>query len=188
MLQVWALTSRAGDLRMAIINKDEQQSCNVNIKLDKQYCKQASLSRLLSPGGLLGKAGITWQGQSYENAGYTGKLQGQQQLQQLLPQAQANSSCVFAVPIPAASAALLVSKALVASRATESSALRIGKPKAAAGVVAKTATKEAKIGLPAASAAAARRGDGSALRIGKPQQSLKSGPAGRSSAAAATVQ
>lgn len=166
--QVWALKSKSGELRVALINKDEQQGCSVSVKLGKQYCNQAILSRLLSPGGLLGKAGITWQGQSYANAGYTGKLQGQLQLQQLLPQAQANSSCVYTVPVPAASAALLVSKATTPPAPVDSAALRVSKPAAVTAETAKAATKGAKAAQPAA-AAAARRGDVSALRVGKPQ-------------------
>jgi hypothetical protein len=81
-------------MRIAIINKDGQQSCTVNINLGQQYCKQATLSRMLSPNGLLGKADITWQGQTYENAGYTGKLQGQQLLRKCRPTAAACLQCL----------------------------------------------------------------------------------------------
>jgi hypothetical protein len=159
---------------VAIINKDEKKSCNIKIKVEKQYCKQATLSRLLSPGGLLGKAGITWQGQTYENAGFTGKLQGQPQLQQLLPQTQTSSSCIFAVPVFAASAALLVSKAVALPVQTESAALRVPRPTVVPAVSPKAAAAAAvhsvegtKFAKPIAGMT--RRVDGSALRVGKPQ-------------------
>jgi hypothetical protein len=188
-LQVWALKSKSGDMRIAVINKDGQQSCTVNVNLDKQYCKQATLSRLLSPGGVLGKADITWQGQTYENAGYTGKLQGQQQLQQLLPQAQSNSSCVFAVSVSASSAALLVSKASVSRIQAESAALRIGKPQAAASPTSQTLAGPANRPTPIAkqeAAAALQRGSNTA----RPAAAMRVGTtaaAGRARTVAATT-
>lgn len=111
-LQVWGLMADNGDMRVVIINKDDAIHCNMKVWFDDaRYCKKpGTLSRLL-PGedGIKSKTGITWQGQTYEGSGYSGKLQGAKLTQQIQPEDFSKmGKCGFQVPVPASSAALLV--------------------------------------------------------------------------------
>jgi hypothetical protein len=112
-VQVWALRADNGDLRVALINKDDTGNCNMKLWIDdKRFCRTANISRLL-PGqaGLKSKGNITWQGQTYENAGFTGKIQGTQVTQTIEPKQYPKvGRCGFEIPVPASSAALLVAK------------------------------------------------------------------------------
>jgi hypothetical protein len=95
-----------------LINKDAKRNCNARVKVPGQYCKSSALTRLLpGPKGILGKGGITWQGQSYENAGHDGELQGQKEVQWVNERMFKDGRCGFEIAVPAASAALIVSKA-----------------------------------------------------------------------------
>lgn len=113
LLQVWALRADNGDLRIALINKDDAINCNMKLWIDdKRFCRTASISKLL-PGqaGIKSKGNITWQGQTYENAGFTGKIQGSTVVMQIeSKQYPKVGKCGFEVPVPASSAALLVAK------------------------------------------------------------------------------
>jgi hypothetical protein len=95
-----------------LINKDAKRGCNTRVKVPGQFCKPSALTRLLpGPQGILGKGGITWQGQSYENAGFEGELQGQREVQWVEQRKFKDGRCGFEIALPAASAALIVSKA-----------------------------------------------------------------------------
>lgn len=112
-MKVWALRADNGDLRIALINKDDAINCNMKLWIDdKRFCRTASISKLL-PGqaGIKSKGNITWQGQTYENAGFTGKIQGSTVVMQIeSKQYPKVGKCGFEVPVPASSAALLVAK------------------------------------------------------------------------------
>jgi hypothetical protein len=58
-----------------------------------------------------GKGGITWQGQTYDNAGHDGELQGDKVVQWVDKRTFKDGRCGFEIALPAASAALIVSKA-----------------------------------------------------------------------------
>lgn len=113
-MQIWALKADKGDLRIVFLNKDEALNCNVKVMVDKPYCgSPASLARLLSgPSGIFSKGDeITWQGQTYANAGFSGQIQGQKQVQVLKPQLTKDpAKCRFEVPIPYASGGVLIAK------------------------------------------------------------------------------
>jgi hypothetical protein len=110
LVQVYALKSDSGDVRIALINKDVDKPCNVDVRVDAKFCSnKATLSRML-PGsrGIFTKGGITWMGQTYENSGLTGKLQGHVEQVAVRPQLFAGKPCSYNIGLPAASAALLV--------------------------------------------------------------------------------
>lgn len=98
------------------MNKDGNTSCNMQIQLANltaaatvRYCKQASVTRLLSgPDGLLSKGGISWQGQTYDGAGFDGRIQGQKQVELVQALRINNTTCAYEISVQAASAALLV--------------------------------------------------------------------------------
>lgn len=98
------------DLRIVLINKDGKLNCNVRVKLSgKKYCRTAALSRLLpGPDGIYSKSGITWQGQTYEGAGQEGFIAGEKQNEWVQKTVFKDGSCGFEVPMPAASAAMIV--------------------------------------------------------------------------------
>ncbi|WIA13252.1 hypothetical protein OEZ85_006841 [Tetradesmus obliquus] len=109
-IKVYALKSDGGDVRIALINKDVDKPCNVDVRVDSKFCSnKASLSRML-PGrlGIFSKGGITWHGQTYENSGFTGKLQNAVEQVAVRPQLFAGKPCSYNIGLPAASAALLV--------------------------------------------------------------------------------
>lgn len=108
-LQIWALRTDNGRLRIVLINKDEFINCNMRINIPGSYCgKPASMTRMLpNRFGMRAKGGIYFQGQTYENAGYSGRLQGQYESFALAPQKFKDGKCGFKVPMPAASAALV---------------------------------------------------------------------------------
>ncbi|WIA42782.1 hypothetical protein OEZ86_008721 [Tetradesmus obliquus] len=112
-MKIWALKADMGDLRMALLNKDEARNCNVRLIVDPQYCKKAGILTRLLPGpeGIFSKGMITWQGQTYEGSGLTGKIQGSKTVQQLMPvKTKDGKRCKFEVPVPSASGAILVAK------------------------------------------------------------------------------
>lgn len=98
-----------GGVRVALINKDLNKSCNVDIRIDEKYCSNnATVSRLLpGPLGIYSKAGITWRGQHYMTAATSGKLQGNVEKAHVKPQLFAGKPCSFNIALPAATAALL---------------------------------------------------------------------------------
>lgn len=109
-MQVYALKADGGDVRIALINKDVDKPCNIDVRVDAKFCSnKATLSRML-PGskGIFSKGGISWMGQTYENAGFEGKLQGQVEQAIVRPQLSAGKPCSYNIGLPAASAALLV--------------------------------------------------------------------------------
>ncbi|WIA22326.1 hypothetical protein OEZ85_004640 [Tetradesmus obliquus] len=112
-MKIWALKADMGDLRMALLNKDEARNCNVRLIVDPQYCKKAGILTRLLPGpeGIFSKGMITWQGQTYEGSGLTGKIQGSKAVQQLMPvKTKDGKRCKFEVPVPSASGAILAAK------------------------------------------------------------------------------
>eukprot|EP00882_Tetradesmus_deserticola_P013347 GHRQ01014170.1.p1 GENE.GHRQ01014170.1~~GHRQ01014170.1.p1 ORF type:complete len:185 (-),score=28.84 GHRQ01014170.1:197-751(-) len=110
--QVWALRADNGDLRVALINKDDVGNCNMKLLIDdKRFCRTASISRLLPGDKGLKSKDITWQGQSYVGAGFTGKIQGSKVVQFIQPkQYPKTGRCGFEIPVRASSAALLIAK------------------------------------------------------------------------------
>lgn len=112
MLQVWAFTSDDGQVRITLLNKDLDKSCNIDIRLESKFCSStATVSRLL-PGkqGMQSKAGITWQGQHYFGAGTTGVIQGKTEIEVVKPamSAETSASCSYAVAMPKTSAAVII--------------------------------------------------------------------------------
>jgi hypothetical protein len=98
---------------VALINKDDTADCNMKLWIDdKRFCRTASISRLLPGGqGIKSKGNITWQGQTYENAGFTGKIQGSRTTLVIEPKQYPKvGRCGFEIPVQASSAALLVAK------------------------------------------------------------------------------
>jgi hypothetical protein len=113
LLQIHALKADNGDLRIMLLNKDAKLNCNARVKVPGQYCKTSALTRLLpGPQGLNGKGGISWQGQTYDNAGHDGELQGEKVVQWVDKRTFKDGRCGFEIALPAATAALIVSKAL----------------------------------------------------------------------------
>jgi hypothetical protein len=116
-IKMWALKADDGSLRVAVLNKDTKQACNVRVQvLDApQYCRagqRAELSRLLpGPEGINSKGGMEWQGQHYEDAAVatTGKLVGAKQIAAVTAATDA-AGCAYMLGMPTASAALLVLK------------------------------------------------------------------------------
>eukprot|EP00882_Tetradesmus_deserticola_P012264 GHRQ01012998.1.p1 GENE.GHRQ01012998.1~~GHRQ01012998.1.p1 ORF type:complete len:237 (+),score=52.89 GHRQ01012998.1:871-1581(+) len=111
-MKVWALRADNGDLRVALINKDDVGNCNMKLLIDdKRFCRTASISRLLPGDKGLKSKDITWQGQSYVGAGFTGKIQGSKVVQFIqLKQYPKTGRCGFEIPVRASSAALLIAK------------------------------------------------------------------------------
>ena len=110
LVQVWALRSDADQIRIAVINKDLDKSCNMDIRLEQKFCSgRATLSRLL-PGklGVQSKAGVTWQGQHYIGANTTGTLQGKRETEAVVAKLHPGNPCSYEVAVPRTSAALLV--------------------------------------------------------------------------------
>lgn len=111
-MQVWALKADNGQLRVVLINKDELINCNLRVNIPANYCKKpAVLTRMLpNNDGIYSKRGIYFQGQSYEGAGYSGQLQGKYESFNLSPQKFKDGKCGYTVPVPAASAAIVLAR------------------------------------------------------------------------------
>jgi hypothetical protein len=99
------------ELRIAILNKDVDKSCNLALQVEHSHCGLATLSRLL-PGvhGIQSKAGITMRGQHYMEAGIGGKIQGQEEEEAIEPEMAPDGSCRFVVSAPAITGTILVVK------------------------------------------------------------------------------
>ncbi|KAF6259983.1 hypothetical protein COO60DRAFT_937688 [Scenedesmus sp. NREL 46B-D3] len=111
-LKIHALRANNGELRIMLLNKDAQRNCNARIKVPGQYCKTSALTRLLpGPQGMRSKGGISWQGQTYHNAGHEGEIKGQKEVQWVDRKTFKDGRCGFEIAMPAATAALIVSKA-----------------------------------------------------------------------------
>ena len=110
--QLWALKADNGDVRIALLNKDLSQSCNFDVRVESWACaKDGTLARLLpgdGSGGMDSKGPIYWQGQTYKNAGYTGKLQGQVRSISIPAKKASDGRLSYVVAMPAASGALLI--------------------------------------------------------------------------------
>ncbi len=97
-----------GQLRIAALNKDTTTSCNVAISLSAASCSTykaapAVVSQLLSGSlGIMEKASVSFAGQTYTGT-LDGALAGSKYTQKL-----AQGSCSYSLPLPAATAALLV--------------------------------------------------------------------------------
>jgi hypothetical protein len=106
-MKVWSLLADDGSLRVAILNKDGDASCNVNVNLEGRFCgKSGRLSRLM-PGikGMDSYRGITWQGQTYDET-TNGYRRGDRAVDYVAPR-YANGKCSMTVPMPPASGAVL---------------------------------------------------------------------------------
>eukprot|EP00882_Tetradesmus_deserticola_P033502 GHRQ01038275.1.p1 GENE.GHRQ01038275.1~~GHRQ01038275.1.p1 ORF type:complete len:228 (+),score=62.39 GHRQ01038275.1:174-857(+) len=111
-IKIHAVLADSGDLRILLLNKDAQRNCNARVKVPSRYCKSSALTWLLpGPKGIQCKGGITWQGQSYDGAGHDGQIQGQKQVQWVQKRTFQDGRCGFEIPMPAVTAALIVSKA-----------------------------------------------------------------------------
>lgn len=109
-LQVWAFRSDDGQVRITLLNKDLDKSCNIDVHLEPKFCSaKATVSRLL-PGkkGMESKAGVTWQGQHYVGADTTGVIQGKPEIEAVKPSSTSGGSCSYAIAMPKTSAALLI--------------------------------------------------------------------------------
>ncbi|GBF97376.1 hypothetical protein Rsub_11023 [Raphidocelis subcapitata] len=109
-IKVWGLRPEGGGLRVAVLNKDMDTPCNVELTLDGDYCaSEAAVSRLL-PGaqGMASKDGITWRGRSYDGSP-NGLLKGAPSEERVapVPLAGADGRCTVTVPMPAASGAVV---------------------------------------------------------------------------------
>lgn len=111
LLQIHALRAPT-EVRVALLNKDIEKSCNLDLVLEDKFCtKNAVLSWLLpGPQGMMSKGGITWQGQHYLDAGTTGKLGGVRQVMPVPLRRFGDGRCGYTVAMPAATGALLVLK------------------------------------------------------------------------------
>lgn len=109
-LQLWAVKGANEELRIAILNKDIDKSCNLELRLEHTHCRsKANLSRMLPGyGGIFSKAGVTIRGQHYMEAGITGQIQGQPESEDIAPIAQADGSCKLVVSAPAITGTILV--------------------------------------------------------------------------------
>jgi hypothetical protein len=113
-------------LRIAVLNKDIDKSCNMEIKLERSHCQgKANLSRMLPGyGGIVSKAGVTIRGQHYMEAGITGQIQGQQESEEVAPVPLPDGSCKLVVSVPAITGTILVvpgfAKTVSVSAASES--------------------------------------------------------------------
>jgi hypothetical protein len=109
-LQLWAVKGAEDELRIAILNKDIDKSCNMEIKLERSHCQgKANLSRMLPGyGGIFSKAGVTIRGQHYMEAGITGQIQGKQESEEIAPVALPDGSCKLVVSVPAITGTILV--------------------------------------------------------------------------------
>ncbi|WIA40051.1 hypothetical protein OEZ86_013470 [Tetradesmus obliquus] len=110
--KIHALKADNGDLRIMLLNKHAKADCNARIKVPAQYCKTSELTRLLpGPQGMQSKGGISWQGQTYDNAGHDGEIQGEKVVQMVQRRSFKDGRCGFEIALPATTAALIVSKA-----------------------------------------------------------------------------
>jgi hypothetical protein len=109
-LQLYAVKAANEELRIAILNKDIDKSCNMELKLEHTHCQgKATLSRMLpGHGGIFSKAGVTIRGQHYMEAGITGKIQGKVESEALAPIAMPDGSCKIVVSAPAITGTILV--------------------------------------------------------------------------------
>lgn len=107
-LKVYGLATDAGDLRVAILNKDLKLPCNVEVRLDPQFCALPGTLMRLMPGaaGMSSKDGISWRNQSYDGAA-DGLLQGAPVDETVKSVPSGKTKCTMTVPMPAASAAVL---------------------------------------------------------------------------------
>jgi hypothetical protein len=109
-MKVWALLAEGGGLRVAVLNKDIDAACDVELTLDGDYCaSEATVSRLLPGGkGMASKDGITWRGRSYDG-GADGLLKGAPSDERVTPAplGGAGGRCTVRLPMPAASGAVL---------------------------------------------------------------------------------
>lgn len=112
LMQVWALKADNGQIRIVLINKDELINCNIRVNIPSNLCgKPATLTRMVPNNqGMYAKGGIYFQGQTYENAGYSGQLQGKYESFSVPAQKFSDGKCGFKVPVPAASAALVLTR------------------------------------------------------------------------------
>ncbi len=107
-IKVWTLRTDVGDLRIVVLNKDADTSCDVAITLEAPYCAApGELSRLL-PGknGMASKDGITWRGRSYDGT-VDGRIKGVEKVETVRAAPEAGGKCMVTIPMPVASGALL---------------------------------------------------------------------------------
>jgi hypothetical protein len=108
---LYAVKSTSEELRIAILNKDLEKSCNMEIHLEHSHCQgPVNLSRMLpgSQGGIFSKAGVTMRGQHYMEAGIGGKIQGKVESENLETVMNADGSCKVVVSLPAITGTILV--------------------------------------------------------------------------------
>lgn len=86
------------------------KSCNLELKLEHTHCGgKANLSRMLPGyGGIFSKAGVTIRGQHYMEAGITGKIQGEEESEEVAPVALEDGRCKLVVSAPAITGTILV--------------------------------------------------------------------------------
>lgn len=111
-VKVWGLKADNGQLRIVLINKDESVHCNLRVNVPGNFCARPAVMTRMLPDerGIYAKGGIYFQGQNYDNSGYTGKLQGQYENFSLKPEKFKDGKCGFRVPVPAASAAIVFAR------------------------------------------------------------------------------
>ncbi|KAI8474854.1 MAG: hypothetical protein J3K34DRAFT_406796 [Monoraphidium minutum] len=112
-VKVWGLAPDGGGLRVALLNKDLYENCNVAVSVEAQHCgfagRRGALHRLM-PGakGMESKDGLTWRGQTYDSSS-SGKLLGETVATEVLPEIADfwSGRCKYVVAMPAASGAVL---------------------------------------------------------------------------------
>jgi hypothetical protein len=111
LLQIHALRAST-EVRIALLNKDIEKSCNLDLAVENNFCTENAVLSWLLPGpkGMMSKGGITWQGQHYLDAGTTGKLGGIKQVMAAPLRHFGDGRCGYTVAMPAATGALLVLK------------------------------------------------------------------------------
>jgi hypothetical protein len=101
-------------LRVAIINKDADRGCNVELRLPNADPKgHAELHWLWNSAGITGDGlGVMWRGQTYSGT-TNGKLTGRLDILNIAPAFQEGQDVVYKVAVPAGTAALLVTAAKI---------------------------------------------------------------------------
>jgi hypothetical protein len=111
--QLWGLKTNAGDVRAVVINKDGWKDCNIDLAIPEWACKSTGTLIRLLPGknGINSKGGgMTIWGQTYENAGYTGKLQNQKHSSQVWPWKDKSQRSVYSFSVPRATGVIMICK------------------------------------------------------------------------------
>jgi hypothetical protein len=106
-IKVWSLLTDAGNLRVAVLNKDADTPCNVVVNLPDKFCSGPADLRRMMPGfwNMDSRAGVTWAGQTYDNSP-SGMKQGTRVVEQVYP-VKENGKCTVGIAMPVASGAVL---------------------------------------------------------------------------------